>query len=151
MILRIKKYFEARLLITSTESQADIDEKLKLSCATLMLEMVHVDGHSHENEEQKIREFLQGQFNLSQSETEELVAMAHQEKTSATDHYQFTSLINQHYTQEQKVALVEQLWHIAYADDCLDKFEEHLIRNLAELLHVPHRHFMQSKHRAADT
>lgn len=150
MILRIKRYFEARLLITSTESQEGLDEKLKLSCATLMLEMVHADGQSHEKEAQKIRALLQKQFKLSQGETDELLAMAHEEKTSATDHYQFTRLINQHYTQQQKITLVEQLWHIAYADDSIDKFEEHLVRNLAEQLHVPHRHFMQSKHRASE-
>ena len=151
MILRIKKYFESRLLISTTECQSDIDGKLKLGCAVLMLEMVHVDGELHENEAQKIRHLLQRQFDINESETEELLSIAHEEKTSATDYYQFTTLINQHYSQQQKITLVEQLWHIAYADDSIDKFEEHLVRRLAELLHVPHRHFIQSKHRAADS
>ena len=151
MIIRIKRYFESRLLISTTECQTNIDEKLKLSCAVLMLEMVHVDGELHENEAQKIRHLLQRQFDINESETEELLAIAHEEKISATDYYQFTTLINRHYSQEQKIYLVEQLWHIAYADDSIDKFEEHLVRRLAELLHVPHRHFIQSKHRAADS
>ena len=116
-----------------------------------MLEMVHVDDELHENEAQKIRHLLQRQFDINGSETEEILAIAHEEKISATDYYQFTTLINRHYSQEQKIYLVEQLWHIAYADDSIDKFEEHLVRRLAELLHVPHRHFMQSKHRAADS
>lgn len=148
MILRVKQFFESRLLISTTTSQDDIDHKLKLGCAVLMYEMVHADGETHSNEEQKIRHALQQQFDLSDTETEELLAIAHDEKNSAADHYQFTSLINQHYSQEQKIFLVEQLWEIAYADNKLDKFEEHLVRTLAELLHVPHRHFMQSKHRA---
>lgn len=151
MILRIKKFFESRLIISETTSQNDIDHKLKLSCAVLMLEMVHVDNELHENEAQKIRHLLQRQFDINVSETEELLAIAHEEKISATDYYQFTTLINRHYSQEQKIYLVEQLWHIAYADDSIDKFEEHLVRRLAELLHIPHRHFMQSKHRAADS
>jgi uncharacterized tellurite resistance protein B-like protein len=148
MILRVKQFFESRLLISTTTSQDDIDHKLKLGCAVLMVEMVHADGETHDNEEQKIRQTLQQQFDLSDIETEELLAIAHDEKNSAADYYQFTSLINQHYSQEQKIFLVEQLWEIAYADNKLDKFEEHLVRTLAELLHVPHRHFMQSKHRA---
>ena len=151
MILRIKKFFESRLIISETTSQNDIDHKLKLSCAVLMLEMVHVDDDLHKNEAQKIRHLLQRQFDINGSETEELLAIAHEEKISATDYYQFTTLINRHYSQEQKIYLVEQLWHIAYADDSIDKFEEHLVRRLAELLHVPHRHFIQSKHRAADS
>ena len=148
MILRVKQFFESRLIISTTTSQNDIDHKLKLGCAVLMFEMVHVDGEIHDNEEQKIRQALQQQFNITDAETEELLAIAHEKKSSTADYYQFTSMINQHYSQQQKIFLVEQLWQIAYADNELDKFEEHLVRKLAELLHVPHRHFMQSKHRA---
>ncbi|MCW8831669.1 MAG: TerB family tellurite resistance protein [Gammaproteobacteria bacterium] len=151
MILRIKQFFESRLLIQEVEPQNEIDHKLKMSCAVLMLEMVHVDGELHENEAQKIRHLLQRQFDINETETEEILAIAHEEKTSATDYYQFTKLINQHYSQQQKITLVEHLWHIAYADDSIDKFEEHLVRRLADLLHVPHRHFIQSKHRAVDS
>ena len=150
MILRVKKFFESRLLICETTTQSDIDHKLKLGCAVLMYEMVHVDGDLHDDEAEQIRQGLQQQFNISESETEELLAIAHEEKNITADYYQFTSLINQHYSQQQKIFLVQQLWHIAYADKVLDKFEEHLVRKLAELLHVPHRHFMQTKHQAED-
>ena len=146
MISRIRKFFESHLLITGASSQHDIDEKLKLGCAFLMYEMVHVDGESHENETQKIRSLLQQQFNISKQETEGLLEIAHEEKHSATDYYRFTSLINEHYSQEQKINLIKQLWQIAYADNTLDKFEEHLVRKLADLLHVPHRHFIQTRH-----
>jgi len=36
---------------------------------------------------------------------------------------------------------------MAYADHELDKYEEHLLRRLAELLHVPHKDFIQTKHK----
>lgn len=150
MILTIKKFFESRLLISETISQNDIDHKLKLGCAVLMFEMVCVDENIHDDEMEKIHQSLQQQFELSQSETEELLLIAHQEKNNTADYYRFTSLINQHYSQEKKIFLVQQLWHIAYADNTIDKFEEHLVRKLAELLHVPHRHFMQAKHQAEE-
>ena len=148
MISHIKKFFESHLSISETASQTDIDHRLKLSCAVLLFEMVNVDESIHEDERLKMRHALQQQFDISDAETEELIALAREEKEGATDYYQFTSLINQHYSQAQKIFLVEQLWHIAYADNRLDKHEEHLVRRLAELLHVPHRHFIQTKHRA---
>ena len=148
MITRIKKFFETRLLITATSTQEDIEHKLKLTCAILMLEMIHVDEHVDDSEENTVRDILQQQFDLTTNETEELLELAHVEKMDATDYYKFTSLINEHYTQEQKIKLVEQLWQIAYADNVVDRFEEHLVRKLAELLHVPHKHFIQAKHRA---
>lgn len=148
MISRIKKFFESQLSLSETSSQTDIDHRLKLSCAVLLFEMVNVDETIHESERLKMRYALQQQFDISDAETEELIALAREEKEGATDYYQFTSLINRHYSQAQKILLVEQLWHIAYADNRLDKYEEHLVRRLAELLHVPHRHFIQTKHRA---
>lgn len=148
MIQRIKQFFESQLLIGQTEAENEIEHKLKLCCAVLMVEMLHVDDIIHDHETQKIRHALQQQFDLSDAETEELLALAHDEKNNLADYYQFTSLINQHYSQSQKIFLVQQLWHIAYADHHLDKHEEHLIRKLADLLHVPHRHFIQTKHRA---
>ena len=150
MIIRIKQFFESRLVITRSSNQEDVEHKLKLTCAALMIEMIHADEEEHEAEEKKIRDLLQQKFNLSDGELEELLALALEEKHAAIDYHQFTSLINQHYSQQQKIQLVEMLWQLAYADNTIDKFEEHLLRKLAELLHVPHRHFIQAKHRAED-
>jgi uncharacterized tellurite resistance protein B-like protein len=150
MILRIKQFFESHLIITSTSTVEDVEHKLKLTCAILMLEMMHVDEHIDKTEEEIIKNNLQQQFSLTESETDELLTLAHEEKMDATDYYKFTSLINEHYSQEQKVKLVEQLWQVAYADNVIDRFEEHLVRKLAELLHVPHKHFIQAKHRASE-
>jgi len=65
--------------------------------------------------------------------------------------YQFTGLINQHFTPEQKVRVVEMLWQVAYADGHLDPYEEALVRKIADLIHVPHRQFIQAKHRVAES
>lgn len=150
MILRIKQFFETRLLITTTTNPADIEHRLKLASAVLMLEMIHVDGDLHQNEDQKIRQLLQHEFSVTDEETDELLSLAHEEKMDAVDYYRFTSLINEHYSQPQKIQLVEQLWRLAYADGTVDRFEEHLVRKLAELLHVSHSDFIQSKHRAGE-
>lgn len=151
MILRIKQFFETRLLITAASSPADIEHRLKLASAVLMLEMIHVDGDLHQNEDQKIRELLQHEFSVSDEETDELLSLAHEEKMDAVDYYRFTSLINEHYSQQQKIQLVEQLWQLAYADGTVDRFEEHLVRKLAELLHVSHSDFIQSKLKAVNS
>ena len=76
-----------------------------------------------------------------------MIGLSHSEKHEATDYYAFTSLLNAHYTQQQKIKLVEDLWQLAYADNELDKYEEHLLRRLADLLHVPHHDFIRTKHK----
>ena len=43
----------------------------------------------------------------------------------------------------QKERGVELLWGIAFADGDLDRYEEHLVRKFANLIHVPHLKFMK--------
>ena len=80
----------------------------------------------------------------------DLISMAEQERNDATDYHQFTSLINKNFTAQQKVKIVECLWQVAFADGALHEHEEHLVRKIAELIYVPHRAFINAKHRVLD-
>lgn len=149
MILRIKQFFEKHCQTINNED--DIEHRLKLAATALLVEMMHVDHDINTQEESRLRGIMQTQFELDTAEIDDVLELASEKKHAAADYYQFTSLINQHYTQEQKIRLVEQLWQLAWADQHIDKFEEHLVRTLADLLHVPHRDFIQAKHRVLDT
>lgn len=146
MLTKLQKFFN-QYLRESEQNTAPLAHRLQLACAALMVEMIHVDEQITEQEEGKIRQLLVKRFDLNKSETKELLDLAHDEKHEAVDYHAFTSLLNEHYSQQQKIKLVEDLWLLAYADDDLDKYEEHLIRRLADLLHVSHRDFIQTKHK----
>jgi uncharacterized tellurite resistance protein B-like protein len=64
--------------------------------------------------------------------------------------FQFTQLVNQHYSHTDKITLVENLWLVAFADGRLDKYEEQFIRKVSGLLHLAHSEFIKSKLRAKD-
>lgn len=49
---------------------------------------------------------------------------------------------------DEKARLVELMWQVSFTDDHMDKYEEHLIRRVADLLYVPHRQFITAKLRA---
>ena len=79
-----------------------------------------------------------------------LVALAEAEMRHATDYYQFTSLINQRFTQAQKERVLELMWRVAYADAVIDDHEQHLLRKIAALLHVADSAYIAAKLRARD-
>jgi uncharacterized tellurite resistance protein B-like protein len=54
-------------------------------------------------------------------------------------------LINDEFNLEQKKKLMKAMWQIAYADGQLDKYEEHYLRKISELLYIPHSQFIQQK------
>ena len=147
MLTKLQQFFN-RYLSEKTEGETPLEHRLQLASAAMMVEMLHVDDEVTEQEEIKIRQLIKERFELSKDEIEALLELAHNEKHEATDYYAFTSLLNANYSQQQKIKLVEDLWLLAYADDHLDKYEEHLLRRLAELLHVPHSDFIRTKHSA---
>lgn len=146
MLTKLQHFFE-QYLGKDSEDAIPLERRLQMASAALMVEMLHVDEQVTADEDKKLRQLLQQRFNLESSEIDSLIDLAHNEKHDATDYYQFTSLLNTHYSQQQKIDLVEDLWQLAYADRELDKYEEHLLRRLAELLHVPHQDFIRTKHK----
>ena len=149
MINKLQKFFN-QYLSEDVKEDIPLERRLQMANAALMVEMLLADELVTTDEENKIRQLLKRRFHLDESEIESLIDLAHDEKHAATDYYAFTSLINTHYTQQQKIDLVEDLWRLAYSDDSLDKYEEHLVRRLAELLHVPHNDFIRTKHKAQE-
>ena len=147
MLTKLQKFFD-QYLSENTKEESPLEHRLQLASAALMVEMLHVDEQVTAAEEEKLQLIIKQRFELSDAEIGSLIDLAHNEKHQATDYYAFTSLLNEHYSQQQKIKLVEDLWQLAYADHHLDKYEEHLLRRLADLLHIPHQDFIRTKHTA---
>ncbi len=143
MITGIRKFFTDSILPnTPTHSGAAPIQK---ATAALLVEIMVTDGVVDASEELAMIRLLQSHFALSAGECRELIALARAEVAEATSLYQFTELVNEHFSAQDKYELVRQLWVIAYADRELDKYEEATIRKIAELIHVPHSRFIRAK------
>ena len=128
------------------DAAQDESHQLRLATAALLIEMMQQDDEVHEKEYQTVMSALQEKFDLSVSETADLIKLAQEEAHAATDYHQFTSLIAKQFSQSQKIKVIEYLWMIAFADDHLDRYEEHMVRRIADLIYVSHADFMQAKH-----
>lgn len=146
MLNRIKRFFDQHLALESIAQ--DPEHVLRLAVGALLLEMTHMDGEVWPEQREAVENAVNTCFGLTEEETAELLSMAEAERAEATDYFQFTSLINGSYTPEQKEKLVETLWRVAYANEALHMYEEHLVRKIADLLHVPHSVFIAAKHRS---
>ena len=120
-------------------------QQLNLAAAALLVEVMLADDDIAEQEVQKLKVILHQQYAIAVSQVDELVELALSEAKGANDVYQFTRLINDHYTYADKCKLIQSLWALAYADAVLDKYEEYTIRKVAELIYVSHGDFIQAK------
>lgn len=147
MINKLQDFFKTYLNPQDGGPSSDASQRTRLAVAALLVEIAVSDFESEREEQQTIVEVVRKQFGLSGKEADVLVSLAQEEHQTSTDYFQFTRLINQHYTPQQKVGLVESLWRVAFADGELHRYEEHVIRRLSDLLYVSHSDFIAAKHR----
>ncbi|TNF98152.1 MAG: TerB family tellurite resistance protein [Gammaproteobacteria bacterium] len=129
--------------------QVDEQVSLQLACTVLMFEVVRADYEKHPAELAVIRQHLIKAFDLDEVQAEQLMQAAIEHAENAISLHEFIRAINDAYSVQDKSHLLKVLWDVAHADGYLDKHEEYAIRKLADLLYVPHRVFIRSKHQSA--
>jgi len=146
MVSAVKQFFEKYIKPPSgTADRAVSEHSLCIATAALLIEMMRADAEITEAERASISKTIQSKFALSEEETHEIVKLAEEEIRQATGYFEFTSLINEGFSHDQKKLIIEHLWEIAFADAVLDKHEEHMVRRISGLIHVSHRDFIDAK------
>lgn len=118
---------------------------LQLAAAALLVELGKADYQTGDAEQNAVIDAIRRRSGLRDDELTALIADAQKSSAQSTSLYEFTSLINRHYSVEEKYALVLELWRIAAADGEIHKYEDHLIRKIADLIYVPHSDFIRAK------
>ena len=147
MIENLKSLFSAPV----EEDPAELESHLQLAAAALLIEITRADHSVATEEQQALKELLHTALEIPPGQVDELLDLAGGAADRATSLYEFTRLINSHYGRRQKLTLIHSMWRVAYVDGDLDKYEEGLIRQVAELIHVPHKEFIRMKLKAADS
>jgi uncharacterized tellurite resistance protein B-like protein len=145
MLTSITSFFESFLKPAKEDSSDTATDKLHLACAALLMELSVADHERKDEETAALRKILEETFHLKGKQLDELWELAHQEARSATSLYQFTSLINAGYGYEEKMRLLKHMWEVAYADGRVDRYEDHMIRKVADLLYLSHNDFIRMK------
>jgi uncharacterized tellurite resistance protein B-like protein len=148
MLNAIRDFFESH--IEGPAARGDERHTIEVATAALLVEVVRLEGEFGSAEREAVLRAVNAKFGLSGEEAATLVRLAEAEARQATDYYQFTSLINKHFSPAQKERVIELMWRVAYADAELSAYEQHTIRKIADLLYVPHRAYIAAKLRARD-
>lgn len=148
MLHSVKQFFDRHIRPTGAAQGEGAHHALQVATAALLFEVMRMDGEIKPVERHAVTAAIQACFDLSAEETAALLHLAEAEAKQATDYYQFTVLINRHFTAEQKERVVEFLWQVASADHEIDRFERTLVHKVADLLHVPRGAQLAARERA---
>jgi uncharacterized tellurite resistance protein B-like protein len=148
VLAAIRNFFDRHIAAQPDEPRADAEHRLRLAAAVLLVEVARSDHEFTDAERAAVLASVQRKFELDVGEARELLALAEAESSEAHDIYQFVAAINAGFPPEHKVRLLEELWRAALSDSSLHGHEEHLIRRVADMLHLPHSQFIAAKLRA---
>ncbi len=138
------------LLSKQQAQEDDLARALQLANAVLLVEISYADFETDPRELKTAAARLARRYGLTAAAADALLGDALAEHKQSVSLHDYLSVINRSMDQDQKTELIEDLWAIAYADDKLDCHEEHQVRKISDLLHVPHVRFIRSKHRARE-
>ncbi|KGM07772.1 hypothetical protein LP43_0188 [Methylophaga thiooxydans] len=145
MIEKLKQIFSSTFGADTDVMLNDQEQTKKLAAVALMVEIIAVDDEQHDAEKNMLRQILVEQFDVTQQAANALITNAEQAHEEATDFFRFTSEINEFFDADEKIDLIESFWKLAWADQHIHDLEQHVIRRLANLLHVSHKDFIAAK------
>jgi uncharacterized tellurite resistance protein B-like protein len=148
MLRSIRRFFDERISAPAARGAEGREHALRLAAAALLFEVVRADAEVKPEERTVMRTAIQSAFGIPDAAAQELMALAEEESRGAASLFEFTSLIDHGFSPDEKKRLVELLWMVSFADTEKHADEEHIVRRIAGLLHVPHPDFIDAKIRA---
>ena len=120
-----------------------------MATAVLLIDVARADSDFSEDEFDTLLELARAHFDLPPQDAAELVIAANEKADDLVSVHEFTQLLHQHLSDDEKARIVGLLWKIAYADGRLDKYEDSLVLKISDLLYVSRGRVMRLKHDAA--
>ena len=120
-------------------------DKVVSACISLMVEVSIADQSIDDSEIESLKNTLSEKFNVDQSKISSLIADGKESQKESTSLYEFTRIINDDFSFEEKHSLIKSMWEIAFADGNIDKYEEYVIRKVSDLIYISHDDFIKAK------
>jgi len=131
----IRQFFQSRL---SSPEEPHRPDAVAIAACALLLEIAHADDVFAPEERERIVRAVREDLGVPAADVAEVVRLAEEERRESVDLYQFTKLVGEKFSRDQRLRLVEVIWGVVYADGELSAVENQLARRIAELLGFQH-------------
>ena len=125
--------------------RVDRNKQLQIATAALFIEMAKADGEFTEEERENVIQSLQKQFNIDTVYVNELMELSKLKLKDSVSLFEFSNVVNENFTNEDKNILLKNLWRLIYTDKKLDKYEDRLIKIIGGMLKMEHKRIINAK------
>ena len=141
----VKRFFSK----TESETAKNVDQAtehdVRVAACALFVEMARIDEKFTEAEMDTILSIVQDRYGLAREHADALVAEADKELDNSLDLWQFARLINENYSTDEKIEIIEILWRMVFVDGKMDRYEHYLMNKLKNLLRLSHDQLIAAK------
>jgi len=131
---------------TETANKSDHYKKqLQIATAAIFIEMAKADGVISDDERDLIIQSLKKRFSLNEQDINELIELSKAKLDESISLYEFSNTINKHFTNDDKMELLKNLWRMIYTDEKLNRYEDQLIKLIGGMLQMEHKRIINAK------
>ena len=145
MLDSLKRFFSPAAPGVPAASGPDPEHDVRIATCALFLEMARIDGEFTQEEMETVLSIMKEKYGLSSEHADALVADADKELEDSVDLWQFARLINENYSIDEKMEIIETLWQMVYVDGKMDEYEHYLMSKLKNLLRLSHDQVIGAK------
>jgi len=143
-VLSAEKY-EQITQLQKAETHKFPGKKYQVATAALLVEIAKADGDFSVDERKRIINLMKKDFDLDDECVDELMELSEQKVRDSISVYEFTSVINETFSQSEKLELLKNLWRIIYEDGKLDSHEDRLIKIIGSTMNIEHKDIIAAK------
>ena len=130
------------------ETDVVVEFNFELVGCALAYEVAKADGAIDINELNKIKAEVENKSNKLGLNSKEVLLTIEKQSNEFISFNDFINQINDNFSQDQKIQMIEFLWQTAYADNILDVDEERLIRRIADMIRIKDMKVLKLKDQA---
>jgi len=141
----VKRFFSKSGDGRTNNAHPETGHDIHVATCALFVEIARIDGKFTQEEMETVLSILKEKYGLSRQHADILIAEAEKELEDSVDLWQFARLINENYSNEEKIEIIETLWRIVYVDGKMDKYEHYLMNKFKNLLRISHSQLIDAK------
>jgi uncharacterized tellurite resistance protein B-like protein len=145
MLNIVKRFFSREKEGSIDAAGQETGHDTHVAACALFVEIARIDGTFTKEEMETVISILNEKYGLSREHADALIAEAEKQLEESVDLWQFARLINENYSNEEKMEIIETLWRIVYVDGKMDQYEHYLMNKLKNLLRVSHNQLIDAK------
>jgi uncharacterized tellurite resistance protein B-like protein len=142
----IRSFFSAK---KSSPTTGPARDPIAIAACALLLEIAHADEDFTSEERERIARHAREDLGVPADDVREVLRLAEEARRESVDLYQFTKLVTEGFSREQRLRLIEAIWGVVYSDGVLTAVEGQLARRVAELLGFQHPEVQAARERVA--